>query len=88
MIASSDGQNPPTGCLEAKLQVRVNGEGTAKGAAAAKVSARVKLGRIAGMVGVHEYVILSQLTREINFQDVGKQKRKKQKDPKIKIEVA
>lgn len=53
------------------MQVRVNGEGAAKGAAAVKVSARVKIGRIAGMVGVHEYLMVSQLTREMNFQDAG-----------------
>ena len=68
------------------MQVRVNGCDAA--AAVAKVSARVKLGRVTGMVGVHEYVMVSQLTRELNFQDAGKQKRKKQKDPKITIEVA
>jgi len=80
-----DGQPPPSGCLEAKVQVRVNG---GDAAAAAKASARVKLGRVTGMVGVHEYVMVSQLTRELNFQDAGKQKRKKQKDSKITIEVA
>ena len=60
----------------------------AKAAEAAKVSARVKLGKVAGIVGVHEYLMISQLTRELNFQDVEKLKRRKQKDSKITIEAA
>jgi hypothetical protein len=40
------------------------------------------------MVGVHEYMMISQLTREMNFQDVEKSKRKKRKDSKITIEAA
>jgi hypothetical protein len=32
--------------------------------------------------------MISQLTREINFQDTGKSKRKKRKDSKITIEAA
>jgi hypothetical protein len=40
------------------------------------------------MVGVHEYLMISQLTREMNFQDTEKSKRKKRKDSKITIEAA
>jgi hypothetical protein len=40
------------------------------------------------MVGVHKYLMISQLTREMNFQDVEKLKRKKRKDSKITIEAA
>jgi hypothetical protein len=74
--------------LEVKIQVRVNGDAAAKGAEAAKVSIRFKLGRVSGLVGVHEYLMISQLTRELNFQDLEKSKRRKQKDSKITIEAA
>jgi hypothetical protein len=55
LAAVLDDKPPQNGCLEVKIQVRINGEVAVKASEAAKVSARVKLGRVNGMVGLHEY---------------------------------